>query len=147
MQVGSQSDLDIHCSGVQHTIHGRRLHQSRDAIKTKIAMQCNQRRTRCSFRLKNTVRDYRPKLLFCQEQTSRPRLSAIKRAATFEDRDRLRKIYSSRLSVACTSTVSSRLHACIRITYSFEYQKFVCRKRKLLLLFFVARFVATKDLK
>lgn len=90
MQVGSVWPRYPLRRGV-HTIHGRHLHQSRDAIKTKIAMQCNQRRTRCSFRLKNTVRDYRPKLLFCQEQTSRPGLCPrLPAAKTFGDVWKLR---------------------------------------------------------
>lgn len=61
-------DPDIH-RGVYVATPARHLHQSRDAIKTKITMQCNQRRTRGSFRLKRSPRDYRSKPLFCRERT------------------------------------------------------------------------------
>lgn len=113
------------------------FHQSRDAIKTKITVQCNQWRTRCFFfQIKTRVRDYQSKTIVLPRAGSATeivsRLPNAKCAATFEDRDQLRKICDSRLSVAGIS-VFSRSCAHMHVTYSFEYQNFdICQERKLL---------------
>lgn len=115
------------------------FHQSRDAIKTKIAVQCNQWRIRGFFQIKTRVRDYQSKLLFCQEQAPRSRLCL---GCQMQNARRRLKIEINRkksvtldfpLQALVATSVSSRSCAHMHVTYSFEYQNFdICQKRKLL---------------
>lgn len=138
------SDPDSHSDGVhvQPLLRSTAPSTNLETIKTKITMQCNQRCIWCSFRLKHSPRLPVKTIVLPRADSATEiasRLPNAKRAMTFEDRDRLRKIRGTRLSVAYTSAVSLRLCARMHVTYSFEYQKFdVCQKRKLLLFFVIA---------